>query len=87
MSRNSHPWPRVMLSISIPLKAARSVDQPVQVHEHVVELDAPVAQTELRLQLIEDTPCVQREPVANRGRDPADLAERRAAARQAARRA
>jgi hypothetical protein len=50
-------------------------DHPVQVHEHVIQLDAPVPEMEILLQLIEDAPRVERKPIADGGGNPAHFAE------------
>ena len=80
MSRNRQPWPRVMFSISMPLKAARSVIIRFKCTQHVVELDAAVPQAEVLVQLVQDPPGVEREPVADGGGDAAQLVQRRAQA-------
>ena len=74
--RNRQPWPRVMFSISMPLNAARSVIDAVQVDEHLLELDAALPQTHVLLQLVQDPPGIDRQPIAHGAGEPPHLVER-----------
>ncbi len=51
-------------------------DHPVQVREHVVDLDATVPNAEVLLQLVQDARRVDREPIADRCREPSDFGKR-----------
>ena len=79
MSRKSQPCPRVMLSISMPLKAARSVIIRFRCTRTSSNWHPAVPEPEVLLELIEDAPGVQRQPIAHHGGDPADFAKRRCA--------
>ena len=58
-------------------------DHAVQVRQHVVELHAAVPQAEVLVELIENPPGVDRQPVADDGGDAAELVERLRAGRRA----
>ena len=77
ISRNNHPWPRHALHLH-PAERRQIRDHAVQVHEHVIQLDASMPEMEVLLKLIENAPRVVRKPIAHGGRDPAHLAEIRA---------
>ncbi len=51
-------------------------DHAVQVRQDVVELDAAVPQAEVLVELIQNPPGVDRQPVADDGGDPAELVQR-----------
>ena len=76
MSRKRQPWPRVMFSISMPLKAARSVIIRFRCSQRLVELHAAMALTEVLVQLIQNAPGVNRQPVPDVGCDPPQFVQR-----------
>ena len=79
--RNRQPWPRVMFSISMPLNAARSVMMRFRCDEHVLELDAALPQAHVLMQLVQDPPGVDRQPIAHGAGEAPHLVQRIAEAR------
>ena len=49
---------------------------PVQVGQHIVELNAAVSETEILLELVQDPPRVDRQAIAHVCRDAAELVQR-----------